>query len=60
MNYVHAQTKNRRCGGTVMNPLYDLYRMLVFRYGLLSKKFTGGMELGLPKNMAISMVKKNG
>lgn len=27
LNYVHAQTKNRPGGGTVMNPLYDLYRM---------------------------------
>lgn len=27
LNYVHAQTKNRPGGGTVMNPLYDLYRV---------------------------------
>ena len=27
LNYVHATTKNRPGGGTVMNPLYDLYRM---------------------------------
>lgn len=27
LNYVHANTKNRPGGGTVMNPLYDLYRM---------------------------------
>lgn len=27
LNYVQAKTKNRPGGGTVMNPLYDLYRM---------------------------------
>ena len=27
MNYVQAITKNRPGGGTVLNPLYDLYRM---------------------------------
>lgn len=27
LNYVQALTKNRPGGGTVMNPLYDLYRM---------------------------------
>ena len=27
INYVYAKTKNRPGGGTVMNPLYDLYRM---------------------------------
>lgn len=27
LNYVQARTKNRPGGGTVMNPLYDLYRM---------------------------------
>ncbi len=27
LNYVHANTKNRPGGGTVFNPLYDLYRM---------------------------------
>lgn len=26
INYVYAKTKNRPGGGTVMNPLYDLYR----------------------------------
>lgn len=26
MNYVYAKTKNRPGGGTVLNPLYDLYR----------------------------------
>ena len=27
INYVYAKTKNRPGGGTVMNPLYDLYRV---------------------------------
>lgn len=27
INYVYAKTKNRPGGGTVMNPLYDLYRL---------------------------------
>lgn len=27
LNYVQALTKNRPGGGTIMNPLYDLYRM---------------------------------
>ncbi len=27
LNYVHANTKNRPGGGTVLNPLYDLYTM---------------------------------
>lgn len=27
MNYVYAKTKNRPGGGTVFNPLYDLYRL---------------------------------
>lgn len=58
LNYVQAKTKNRPGGGTVMNPLYDLYRMprnVDLNY--YKENYYIEMVNGLLTNKAISILK---